>query len=168
MKKIFLMFLSAMTAVFMTSCVRISSAEKFYSYNEKENNYGKITISVECSEVLDNMSMLNEGLEDFIPKDGIIVKKSKQNFESGDTSYDVLIKALKKEKIHMESKGLFGKKEIEGINYLYNTSCGKSSRWIYKINGKIQSSVSSEYEVKNGDKIEWIYVCNSKNTSEES
>lgn len=35
---------------------------------------------------------------------------------------------------------------------------GKTSGWVYKLNGKVGTKGISEVEVKKGDKIEWGYV----------
>ena len=48
---------------------------------------------------------------------------------------------------------------IEGISNLYEFDCGERSGWMYKVNGWFPNYGCSRYELKNGDKIEWVYTC---------
>ena len=48
---------------------------------------------------------------------------------------------------------------IEGINNIYEFDGGELSGWTYLVNGKVPGVGCSEYKVKNGDVIEWLYTC---------
>ena len=54
----------------------------------------------------------------------------------------------------------FGSVYIQGINYLYEFSCGPLSGWMYKVNGEFPNRGCSKYELNDGDVIEWVYTCN--------
>lgn len=161
MKKIFAVLLSILTMLFTTACVRIESKKKYYS-TEKIESDKRVLVSIDCSDILENIDKLDRNLLDYIPEYGLVIPDGEYPFENGETVYDILLRVTKENKIQMESKGFFGGREIEGINYIYNSSCGSGSRWIYKVNGQIQQPVCSEYKVKDGDIIQWIYVCNDK------
>ena len=48
---------------------------------------------------------------------------------------------------------------IAGINYLYEFDFGELSGWTYRVNGEVPSVGCDKYELKDGDKVEWIYTC---------
>lgn len=155
MKKI---LLSAAVFLLLTGCAKIQSRDEYYS-TEQIDSEKTVLMSVNCSEILKNMESLDSGLEEYIPEYGLIVEDKAYPIKDGDTVYDLLIRVTRENRIQTESKGFFGSREIEGINYIYNSSCGKGSRWIYKVNGEIQQPVCSDYRLKDGDIVQWIYVC---------
>lgn len=159
MKKILLLFITIIMMLSMTACVKIEGRKSFYTVKPIETEK-RVLLSVDCSDIISNLDKLDDSLLDHIPEYGLIIPDDEYPFESGDTVYDVLLRAAKENKVQLESKGFFGSREIEGINYIYNSSCGNGSRWIYKVNGQVQQPVCSEYKVKDGDIIQWIYVCN--------
>ena len=61
-------------------------------------------------------------------------------------------------KIDME-KGTFTV-YIKGISNLYERDCGELSGWIYMVNDKVPGYGCSQYILKDGDKIEFVYTCN--------
>ena len=69
---------------------------------------------------------------------------------------------LKSRKIHFEFtiNPMYDSAYIEGIGNLYEFDAGELSGWIYRVNGKIMSVGCSQYKLKNGDKIEFLYTCN--------
>ena len=68
-----------------------------------DNNGKKCTIMVECSKIFDNQDKLDKAVKDYIPKDGIILKKKEVSFNEGENVYDVLKRELKNENILMEA-----------------------------------------------------------------
>lgn len=158
MKKPFRLFLTLLSVLVLSGCVEIKTKDEYYK-TEKIKSGKQIMMSIDCSDILDNMEMLDAGLEKYIPEYGLILADTYFPIKDGDTAYDVLIRAVKENKIQLETQGMFGKKEIEGINYIYNSSCGDGSHWIYKINGKIQQPVCNIYELSAGDIVQWVFVC---------
>lgn len=161
MKKIFLLVIPVVMTVFLTSCLRIESKSDYYKTEEVKSDK-KVYFSIDCSNILDHMDLLDKGLKKYIPEYGLVIPDGEYPFITGETVYDVLLRITKENKIQMESKGFFGGREIEGINYIYNSSCGRGSRWIYKVNGEIQQPVCSEYKLQDGDIIQWVYLCNNE------
>lgn len=121
---------------------------------------GKCTILIECSTIFDNKKDLDKAVEDYIPKDGIILKKQEVDLYKDDSVYDILKRELKKNNILMEASFAAKTAYVEGINNIYEFSCGKLSGWMYEVNGEYPNVGCSDYKVKDKDVIEWHYTCN--------
>ncbi len=156
-KSKFIFLITAMAC--LNSCAEIKSVDEYYSIESAQTDIIAM-ISIDCSDIFDNMSLLDSGLEEYIPEYGLILEDTEYSINSGDTVYDLLVRAVKDKQIQMEVRGALNAKEIEGINYIYNSSCGDGSKWIYKLNGEVQQPVCSDYKLKNGDNVQWIYICN--------
>ncbi|MDD3185244.1 MAG: DUF4430 domain-containing protein [Anaerostipes sp.] len=119
------------------------------------------TIQIVCKTVLSHREDLKDGKEEIVPKDGVILKKTKVSFSKGQNAYDVLLKATREHKIHFESSNVpgYNTRYIEGIGNLYEKDCGELSGWMYQVNGWFPNYGCSRYEVKNGDTILWQYTC---------
>ena len=117
--------------------------------NNKEP-VGTVTICINCE-------VIKENNKKHIPKDGIILKETEVEIENGDTVYDVLSEVCKKENILFSANMGY----IEGINNIFETDFGKSSGWLYFINGEAPPIGCESYKLADGDKIEWHYTCNS-------
>ena len=120
---------------------------------------GKCTFLVECAAIQDNMEQLDAAVENYVPKSGMIVKKRTVTFEKNDSVYDILQRELKKDNILMEASFTGKSAYIEGIDNIYEFSCGELSGWTYCVNGKVPGVSCSEYQVRDGDAIEWHYTC---------
>ncbi len=96
-----------------------------------------------------------------IPTDGVIFPEQKVVFHEGESVFNVLVREMKKNKIHLEfvNTPVYNSAYIEGISNLYELDCGERSGWMYKVNGWFPNYGCSRYELKNGDKIEWVYTC---------
>jgi hypothetical protein len=110
---------------------------------------GTVTISIRCDTVKDSMKK-------HIPSDGVILEETEAEIKNGDTVYDILIGMCKKNKIPVSANMGY----IEGINNVYEMDFGKSSGWIYFVNGESPSVGCGDYELADGDGIEWHYTCN--------
>ncbi len=119
------------------------------SGDDKTDTIGFVTISINCE-------MIKNEDKRHIPKDGIILKETKIEIKNGNTVYDVLAEACKDNGILFSSNMGY----IEGINNIYEMDFGKSSGWIYFVNGESPSVGCRNYELSDGDEIEWHYTCN--------
>ena len=119
------------------------------------------TISVRCDTILNNMDWLVPEKKGIIPSDGVILSQKTVNFNEGQTVFDALLKATKENKIHMEfvNTPIYKSAYIEGIGNIYEFDCGELSGWMYTVNGEFPNIGCSLYNLKDGDKIEWIYTC---------
>lgn len=119
------------------------------------------TLSVTCRTILDNMDKFNKDKLEVLPADGIILKTQTVTFSEGESVFDVLLREMKKNKIHMEFEmtPIYNSNYIEGIHNLYEFDCGELSGWMYKVNGWFPNYGCSRYALKDGDVVEWIYTC---------
>lgn len=146
----------------------IKSVEEYYMTNIDNiiETSETVTISIRCDTVMDNYEKLSESLkrDEFIPQDGIILEPTEYVLRPGDTVFDILDRTVRYNRIQMEYQGAdennFGSVYIQGINYLYEFSCGPLSGWMYKVNGEFPNRGCSKYELNDGDVIEWVYTCN--------
>ena len=119
------------------------------------------TLLVECSTILNNMGDLTEGKESLVPSDGIIYGPATVVFYEGESVYDVLLREMQNNRIHMEAEftPMYNSAYVEGINNLYEYDCGRWSGWMYCVNGWYPNYGASRYQVRQGDVIEWHYTC---------
>lgn len=127
----------------------------------KEDTKLTCTLSVRCDTVLDNMSKLEKGKSEIIPGDGIIFTEKQVEFTDGESVFDLLVREMKNNKIHLEFEKvpMYNSAYIEGIGNLYEFDCGELSGWMYKVNDWFPNYGCSRYRLKQGDKVEWIYTC---------
>ncbi len=121
----------------------------------------RCTLSVNCSSVLDEIDKLKENKKDLIPEDGIILKEIEVEFFPDESVFDVLYRELKNNNIHFEfvKTPAYNSVYIEGIANLYEFDCGELSGWLYRVNGIKPTYGSSQYKLKNNDRIEFFYSC---------
>lgn len=119
------------------------------------------TLSVRCDTILNNMKVLDPEKAELVLEDGVIFPASKVTFYEGESVFNVLLREMKKNKIHMEfvNTPIYNSAYIEGINNLYEFDCGELSGWMYKVNGWFPNYGCSRYQLKDGDVVEWVYTC---------
>lgn len=122
---------------------------------------GTCTLSIRCDTILDNMDWLNPDKVELVPEDGVILATKTVKFYEGESVFNVLLREVQAAKIHMEFSNtpIYNSVYIEGINNLYEFDCGELSGWMYKVNDWFPNYGCSRYQVKEGDKIEWVYTC---------
>lgn len=155
----------AVIAILVFVFLNFETVEEHYSETAPTNAGKSVTISIRCDTVLQNSDKLDKSLKDsgLIPPDGVILPETQYSIEDGDTVFDVLQRAVKDKHIQLEYKGesatAYGSVYIEGINYLYEFSCGPLSGWMYKVDGEFPSFGASEYKLRDGQSVEWVYTC---------
>lgn len=119
------------------------------------------TISIDCVVATANLENIDPSKRDLLPLDGMILATVEVEFQPGDTVFDVLVKATREHKIHMEfsENPLLKSTYIEGIANLYEFDCGERSGWTYLVNGKGVGVGSSSFVLSDGDVIQWRYTC---------
>ena len=120
-----------------------------------------VTLSIRCDTILNNMDKLRANKASFVPANGVIMAARTVTFNEGDTVFTVLQRETRASNIHMEfsNNPMFNSVYIEGINNLYEFDCGELSGWMYKVNGWFPNYGCSNYTLKQGDVIEWVYTC---------
>ena len=122
----------------------------------------KCILSVRCDTILDNIDWLDKEKVELVPVDGVIYARQEVVFYEGESVFNLLLREMKKNKIHMEFSNtpMYNSAYIEGINNLYEFDCGELSGWMYKVNDWFPNYGCSRYQLKEGDIVEWVYTCN--------
>lgn len=151
--------------VVIASGTKIQSADEYYltHVDDITEDSETVALTIRSDTILDNLDQLKPELREFVPEDGIILGKTDYVLRPGDTVFDILHRAVRHHKIQMEFQGadanVYNSVYIQGINYLYEFSCGPLSGWMYKVNGEFPLYGVSQYELEDGDVIEFHYTC---------
>ena len=160
-RKISVFFLTLFLFVFLAGCGgnKLPADEKDDVVSDQE--VFNCTISINCETILNNTDKLERAKKDFVPSDGCILTATTVSFEAGETVHDILKRVCMDMNIHMESSytPIYDSAYVEGIHQIYEFDCGKESGWMYKVNGWFPNYGCSQYEVSDGDNIEWVYTC---------
>ncbi len=154
MKRIIIFTLSALVAVLGI----------FYCINSNTSDNGEITvyISIDCSTVLHNYDKLDSSLKntDCIPENGIILPNTRVIIKEHSTVLDLIKQVATDADIQLEYSQSLNDAYVQGINYLYEFSCGDLSGWMYSVNNEFAHVGCSDYYLKDGDYVAWHYTCN--------
>ncbi len=142
------------TATETTTKKKVTTTKK-----KKKSNTVTCTVTVECNSVLNHMSDLKEGHEEFVPDDGYIIKDYTYKAKKGYTAYDALKDACKKNDIKLTAKSTSYGTYVSGINNLDEFDCGDQSGWMYSVNGQFPNTSCGNLTVKDKDNIIFEYVC---------
>lgn len=134
------------------------SEEEVDETSDKEQT---CTLSVRCDTILKNIVSLDSEKTELVPKDGIVYAEKTVTFNEGESVFDLLVREMNYNKIHLEfvETPIYKSAYIEGIANIYEFDCGELSGWMYKVNGWFPNYGCSQYQLKQGDKVEWIYTC---------
>lgn len=166
-KNILLIFAVILFGTVLLQGVDIQSVDEYYLEHIEDitQESETVTMSIRCDSVLYNYDNLDDKLksDEYIPTDGVILESTEYVLREGDTVFDILDRAIRHNKIQMEYQGadqnIYGSVYIQGIHYLYEFSCGPLSGWMYRVNGEFPNYGCSNYELQDGDVIEWVYTC---------
>ena len=108
---------------------------------------GECTISILCYTAV--------GKSDLAPPDGEFLSSTTVSLSGGETVYDVLRAVCAENGIALVGNSGY----IKSIDGLAERDCGGGSGWLYRVNGVSPSISCGNYEVFDGDDIEWLYTC---------
>lgn len=114
---------------------------------QPENSRITVTISVTCKNALDKGAN--------VPQSGYILQSTEYTAAQGETVFDVLSAVCAENGVSLEYQS---KSYIQGIGGLKTFDCGRSSGWMYRVNGTSPNKAASKYTLSDGDVIEWYYV----------
>ncbi|MEG0357465.1 MAG: DUF4430 domain-containing protein [Christensenellaceae bacterium] len=119
------------------------------------------TLYIECSTILNHMDQFDRDKMDVLPSDGIIYSAKEVAFYEGESVFDVLLREMQKNRIHMEYSMTpgYNSNYIEGIGNIYQYDCGELSGWMYSVNGWFANYGCSRYPLVQGDVVELHYTC---------
>ncbi|MFD0672632.1 DUF4430 domain-containing protein [Cohnella sp. GCM10027633] len=89
---------------------------------------------------------------------GTIVDGETVELKDGDTAASVLKRVAKAHRLAYEIRGSGAMTYIEGIDGLYEFDHGPTSGWKFRVNGQAPDIGAGAYELKPGDRLEWLYV----------
>lgn len=142
--------------------VKTESDKKAVVSNDTPIKKNTCTLEVRCDTILKNMDKLHASKKDFVPENGIIFWGSDIEFDVGESAFQVLLRVMKENKIHMEFVNTPGLNSsyVEGIANIYEFDCGAESGWMYRVNGEFPGVGSSAYMVNDGDTVSYLYTTN--------
>lgn len=121
------------------------------------------TLSVRCDTINLYSDWLDSEKLELVPRDGIIYAEKTVSFYEGESVFNLLVREMKQNRIHMEFENvpIYNSAYIEGIGNLYEFDCGELSGWMYRVNGWFPNYGCSRYALKPGDRVEWLFTCDS-------
>lgn len=164
-KDLFVLGVVVFILIFVFSGTKIQTVDEYYltHIDDITEDSETIYLTIRCDTILDNWDNLDPSLkyEKYVPEDGVILARTEYVLRPGDTVYDVLDRAIRHNQIQMECiySENYGSVYVQGINHLYEFSCGELSGWMYMVNGEFPNYGCSKYELKDGDEIIWCYTC---------
>lgn len=119
------------------------------------------TVSISCASIRENLDECDPEKLDLIPEDGWLLEPVSVSFADGESAFDVLRRVCREYRIQMEftQSPVYETAYIEGIGNLYEFDVGNLSGWMYKVNGWFPNYGCSQYTLKDGDTVEWVYTC---------
>ena len=126
---------------------------------KKEEEKLTCNLTVDYSDIFEDISSLKKEKQEELKEGGVILSLNEAEFFEGESVFDVLKRELDKAGITLKySKMPIGNNVyIEGIDSICEFDCGKSSGWLYTVNGEHPMISSSQYKIKKGDKVHFIY-----------
>jgi len=118
-----------------------------------------VSLTVDCSDILNNMDLLAKEKHGLVPDSGIMYSSSEIEITEGESVFDVLKRTLIFSGVHLEFNlaPVTNSAYIEGIGNIYEFDCGERSGWKFSVNGEYPRVGCSDYKVKPGDKIVFVY-----------
>lgn len=157
-----------------TAAQSATSAEAVTTVEQTTETGNICTVSIDCSQIMNNPDKLKTEKEPFLPSGGYIVESLEIEFVHGESAFDVFRRVCNENVCadnctYCQSGGIqyeasysagYDNYYIEGIHQIYEKDCGPKSGWMYRVNGTFLNYGCSSYTVRNGDVIEFLYTCN--------
>lgn len=142
LKKITCVFTAFILCVFLlASCTDKKDVYKAPASTDEVEGVSKVTLCVYVED-----------------EDRYIAENTIVDAKEGETVFDVLLKVIKENKIHIDYEGTDKSAYVKGIDSLYSGDKGENSAWLFYVNNKRAETGAGSIEVKDGDIIEWKYV----------
>lgn len=147
---LFVLFAAALLLVLIFN-VRIEKTEDYYGEAASNDETIATTITIRCDTV--------KGRQEHIPADGIVLDTVEIRLPEGGTAYDQLVKACRNYTIHMDKEeSAFSSAYVKGLANIYEFDFGDLSGWMYCVNGQYANVGTGEYQLHDGDSVEWHYT----------
>lgn len=131
----------------------IQSPEQYYGGSTAPDGeiIGTVTLEIRCDALTDIAS------GEYIPEDGTILPTIEFALYEGDTVYDLLTRAARQHRLHVDASGGDGMKYVKGLHHLYEQAYGELSGWLYLVNGETASLSCDQYLLTDSDHVSWQY-----------
>lgn len=142
-------------------CLLASCTAKAPVEETTTESVSQVSITIECSDILKNSADLKAEKSEFVPSDGVILKKTEVTLVDGESAFDLLLRVCKENDIQLEHEfsSSFNSEYVEGIGQLYSGDCGEMSGWTFLVNGESSQVGASQAKLADGDEITWSFVC---------
>ncbi|NLZ45441.1 MAG: DUF4430 domain-containing protein [Clostridiales bacterium] len=163
-KDLLIVFFIVIAVVVLIQGTEIQSVDEYYLTHIDDINESSQTVfmSIDCKTILNNMENLDDGLYEYVD-DGVILNKTEYVIREGDSAFDMLKRVTSYNRILMEYQGsdknIYNSVYVQGINHIYEFSCGELSGWVFLVNGEESDVSCGKYKLKDGDLIQWVYTC---------
>lgn len=126
-----------------------------------EDNQPRVSIIITAESILDNLDSFNPDKLSIVPDDGIVFPQTEIAITEGETAFDLLARVIKDNKIHFDHEYVpaWGSNYIKGIANIYEMDAGPMSGWAFQVNGDFAPVSADQYELEDGDSVEWVYFC---------
>ena len=129
-----------------------------------EQEYIYCTVEIDCSEIVKNKDNFNKEqqvlYDRYVDGKRTILSPVTVKVKNKSSAYKATELACKQNGIKMTKKNSGFGIYIVGFDGINEKMFGKTSGWHYYVNGKSPSFSCSAYELKDGDKVSFIYTCN--------
>lgn len=113
-----------------------------------------VTISIDMKNILNHMDLVDESTQRFVISSGIVLSSTQVSFTKGETVYSILQRVCQEKGIPLVTSQGY----INAIQNIGEMDAGKTSGWLYTVNGEVPSVGSTGYRVKENDVIAWRYT----------
>ena len=151
--------------VLLFSGTKIQSVEEYYLTNLDviTEDSEIVSLEIRADTAVQNLHKIKPSLHQYIPQDGTILTEQNYVLRPNDTVFSIVNRAVRHHKLQMEYQGAdlnaYNSVYIQGIQYLYEFSCGPLSGWMYEVNGDFPNVGVSQYDLKDQDQIVLRYTC---------
>ncbi len=122
-----------------------------------ENGKIIVSLSVDCKNAIAYGILDDPNFADVLPQNGIIYANGSVEAEEGESVLSLLKRTMKASNIVYRVQNSTG--YIKSIAGLAEFDCGDGSGWLYKVNGELPDFSCKYYDLKAGDRVEFIYTC---------
>lgn len=116
------------------------------------------TVSVRCDEILPLKGEGASAIAELYPE-GVVFSADEAVFYDGESLMTLMLREMKDAKVSFvqEKSVAMNTSYVKGIGGISSGDFGAMSGWLYYVNGEQPSVGCSDYKLKEGDKIEWVY-----------
>ena len=122
-----------------------------------------VTVSITCDWLLDHLDQTPDGVEQLIPKDGVLLAPVTVTVPAGSNAFDVLDQVCKEKNLPVDRVKKAMGTYVRAIGAIYERYAGDASGWKYQVNGVLPNIASSAYILQDGDEIIWLYTTEAGN-----